>query len=99
MSMGLIGLVPQGDLTIRQHELVSYLALGLTNAMIGAAMGVSPNTVRNQLATLFTRFDVSNRAELLATCIARQSVRPQFASGTGYGNSAPASKPIVSGQP
>lgn len=52
-------------LTMRQQELISYVRLGLTNQLIATALGISPNTVRNQLAELFRLCGVSNRAELV----------------------------------
>jgi DNA-binding CsgD family transcriptional regulator len=46
--------------------LVGYLQLGLTNREIALACGTSPNTVRNQLAALFRKAEVSTRTELVA---------------------------------
>lgn len=52
-------------LTPRQRELGQYVRLGYTNREIAAALGTSPNTVRNQLATLFHKMGASTRAELV----------------------------------
>jgi DNA-binding CsgD family transcriptional regulator len=52
-------------LTNREREIASYLRLGYTNRDIGCALGISPHTVRNQLAALFRKVEVSNRAELV----------------------------------
>lgn len=51
-------------LTRRQREIVDYLCLGYSNAEIATACGISPLTVRNQLAKLFERHDVATRTEL-----------------------------------
>jgi len=54
-----------GRLTPRQREIVEHVAMGHTNSAIAAAMGVSPNTLRNQLAAIFRRVGASNRADLV----------------------------------
>lgn len=61
-------LAPASDprLTARENELVRYVALGLTNREIALACGTSPNTVRNQLASVFRKVAVSTRSELVA---------------------------------
>lgn len=57
---------PDARLTPRENELVRYVALGLTNREIALACGTSPNTVRNQLASVFRKAAVSTRSELVA---------------------------------
>ncbi len=58
-----------GRLTPRQREIVEHVAMGHTNAAIAAAMGVSPNTLRNQLAAIFGRVGASNRADLVRLAV------------------------------
>jgi DNA-binding CsgD family transcriptional regulator len=53
-------------LTEREREIVEYARLGFTAAEIGSALGTSINTVRNQLARLYRKLGVANRAELVA---------------------------------
>lgn len=60
------GVPVRGALSARERDLVDYVALGLTNAQIGTALGTSPRTVRNQLSALYARLGASNRAELVA---------------------------------
>jgi DNA-binding CsgD family transcriptional regulator len=61
------GVVPAGlKLTPRENEIGRYLTLGYTNREIALALDTSPNTVRNQLASLFRKTEVSTRAELVA---------------------------------
>jgi len=55
-----------GHLSRNEASLVEYVALGLTNAEIALALGISPNTVRNRLSALYTKVGASNRAELIA---------------------------------
>jgi DNA-binding CsgD family transcriptional regulator len=42
------------------------VALGFTNREIALACGTSPHTVRNQLAAIFRKAEVTTRAELTA---------------------------------
>ena len=53
------------DLPPRQREIAAYVARGLRNAEVAALLGLSPLTVRNQLASIFRKLDVSTRAELV----------------------------------
>jgi DNA-binding CsgD family transcriptional regulator len=52
-------------LTAAEHKTVALVLRGLTNGEIGAALGISINTVRNRLAACFTKVGVSRRAELV----------------------------------
>ncbi len=51
-------------LTQRETEFVTLAVRGLQNSEIAVVSGVSVNTVRNTLARVFAKVDVSNRAEL-----------------------------------
>lgn len=52
-------------LTVRQREIAELVALGHTNEAIGEALEISPNTVRNHLAKMFTRLGAATRTELV----------------------------------
>ncbi|WP_181784116.1 helix-turn-helix transcriptional regulator [Pseudonocardia pini] len=54
------------SLTDRDREIVALVARGLTNPEIGAALHISPNTVKQTLKRIFTRTGVRSRAELAA---------------------------------
>jgi len=58
-------------LTPRQRELVEHVALGHTNLNIAAALGISPNTVRNMLTVVRRKLDAANRAELVRVAVLR----------------------------
>lgn len=58
-----------GRLTPRQRQIVEHVAMGHTNAEIATAMGLSPNTLRNHLAAIFTRVGASNRADLVRLAV------------------------------
>jgi DNA-binding CsgD family transcriptional regulator len=55
-----------GLLTPREAEVLRYVVLGFTNREVALACGTSPHTVRNQLASIFVKAEVSTRAELVA---------------------------------
>ncbi|HKO46314.1 MAG TPA: LuxR C-terminal-related transcriptional regulator [Polyangiaceae bacterium] len=51
-------------LSPREREFARYVCLGYSNKQIALACGLSPNTVRNRLASVYERLGVSTRAEL-----------------------------------
>lgn len=53
-------------LTDREREVLELLCLGYTNKEIAQACGTSPNTVRNQLVSVFGKLGASTRAEAVA---------------------------------
>lgn len=50
-------------LTGRQRELLPLLARGLTNREIAGVLGISEATVKNHVAAIFERLEISNRTE------------------------------------
>lgn len=52
---------PGRDLTERELEVLELLVQGLSNSEIGARLGVSPNTVKNHLRSIYGKLDVSTR--------------------------------------
>ncbi|MGZ3422531.1 MAG: LuxR C-terminal-related transcriptional regulator [Polyangiales bacterium] len=56
----------RADLSRRERDVLDYLCLGYTNREIATACGTSPNTVRNQLVSLFAKLGASTRAEAVA---------------------------------
>lgn len=59
------GTPPGVALTGRERELGDLVSRGYTNPEIALALGTSPHTVRNQLARLFVKLEVTTRAELV----------------------------------
>jgi DNA-binding NarL/FixJ family response regulator len=51
--------------TLRELEVMSLVAVGLSNDEIAQRLGVSPRTVESHLRTLFERFSVASRLELV----------------------------------
>jgi DNA-binding CsgD family transcriptional regulator len=58
-------------LTARQREIVEQVALGYTNADIGAVLELSANTVRNLLTEVRRRLGAANRAEVVRLAVLR----------------------------
>jgi transcriptional regulator EpsA len=56
-------------LSDREHEIVHWVRLGKTNYEISAILGISPNTVKNHLKRIFSKLDVSSRAQAVANYV------------------------------
>jgi DNA-binding CsgD family transcriptional regulator len=55
--------------TPREGEVLRLLQLGYTNPEIACALGTSPNTVRNQVASLLAKVGATTRAELVGLTV------------------------------
>ena len=64
------------DLTSRQLQIVELVGRGLRNREIAAVCGTSPNTVRNQLVSIFEKLEVTTRGELIARAAASGLLTP-----------------------
>jgi DNA-binding CsgD family transcriptional regulator len=64
------------DLTSRQLQIVELVGRGLRNREIAAVCGTSPNTVRNQLVSIFEKLGVTTRGELIARAAASGLLTP-----------------------
>ncbi len=62
-----------------ERQLLALVAAGLTNRQIAAQTGKSPNTIRNQLATLIHRLGVATRASAVAKAMTLGLIEPQTA--------------------
>lgn len=65
-------------LTVRQREVVDYVAVGLSNAEIAQALGLSVHSVRNHLVRIFAAVGASNRADVVrrAVLLPEPAARP-----------------------
>jgi DNA-binding NarL/FixJ family response regulator len=63
----LSGAEPESDLalTLREQEVLSLLADGLSNSQIGDRLHLSPRTVEKYVSSLLRKTNTSNRAELV----------------------------------
>lgn len=53
------------ELTEREHEILALLAQGLTNSAIAERLSLSVKTVRNRVSDIFSKLQVSDRAEAI----------------------------------
>jgi two-component system, NarL family, response regulator YdfI len=58
-------------LSARERELMELVATGLSNKAIARALGVSINTVKYHLASVFTKLDARTRAEAVSAAARR----------------------------
>ena len=52
------------DLTLRESEIVSFVAKGKCDKIIARDLDISPNTVKNHLCHIYNKLDVANRFQL-----------------------------------
>ena len=55
--------VERGPLTERESEVLGLLAKGLANKQIAVALGISEHTVKFHVSSIYTKLNVTNRAE------------------------------------
>lgn len=53
-------------LTLRERQIVSLVAQGLTNAEIGAELWITQNSVKQALKRMFRKLEVATRTEMVA---------------------------------
>lgn len=76
--------LPLGDmLTAREHEILSLLGTGLSNADIGARLNLASSTIKWYLKQLFTKLNVHNRVQAL------NRIRELQLGGTGSTHLSP----------
>jgi DNA-binding CsgD family transcriptional regulator len=58
--------VPLGTLSERERQIMVWVAMGKTNPEIGCILRISEFTVKNHMKSIFSKLDVSNRAQAVA---------------------------------
>lgn len=58
---------PPGDLTLRELEVLTFVALGASNAQIAALLVVSPRTISTHVERILRKLDVKRRAAAALT--------------------------------
>jgi transcriptional regulator EpsA len=56
----------QEDFSEREREVLRWIKQGKTNQEIGQILQISPNTVKNHLKRIFTKLDVTTRAQAVS---------------------------------
>lgn len=70
----------QVRLSAREREILSFLAKGNSNKEIARVLGISVGTVKNYVASLLQRFEVTSRGKLLsAICLNHPSLMEKLA--------------------
>lgn len=54
------------DLSSREREVLRFVAQGLSNKEIGAALSLSPHTIKSHLRSILDKLQLRNRAEVAA---------------------------------
>ena len=70
-----IEMLPSGELSERQVEVLRLAAKGFSNRDIAKMLGVSLDCIKEHLKLVFTRFNAATRTEAVAIAVARGFVR------------------------
>jgi DNA-binding NarL/FixJ family response regulator len=60
------------SLSLRERQIVEALLVGCTNKEIAQRLGVSDQTIKNQLTTLYRKLGVNGRLELAVWAMERR---------------------------
>ncbi len=60
------GVSAGAPLSEREHQIMTWVAMGKTNPEIGCILCISEFTVKNHLKSIFSKLDVTNRAQAVA---------------------------------
>ncbi len=64
-------------LSLRELQVLTYLSQGQTNKEIACQLGISPQTVKNHLASLFRKLGVEDRTQAVLVALQRGWIRMQ----------------------
>ena len=63
-------------LSLRQLETLTYIAKGFSNKEVADILGISIDTVKDYLKTIYTRLGVSTRAEAVSLAVSLGAIKP-----------------------
>ena len=64
---------PLDPLTAREQEVLEWILSGRSNREIAASLFISESTVKTHARNIFSKYDVTSRAELISTLLRRQN--------------------------
>ena len=67
--------LPCDELTAREHEVLTLVVEGVSNAEIARRLGIAGGTVKNHISSIFEKLGVTQRTEAVAVAIRRGIVR------------------------
>lgn len=63
------------SLTSREEEVLTYIAKGFNRAEIAQSLGISAHTIATHIRTIYSKLDISSRAEATVEAIRRGLIR------------------------
>ena len=75
VALKLAEFTPRADLTAREQEVLAYVAKGLGNKEIAAAIGRSTETVKAHLEAIFQKLDARDRTHAVTIALQRGIIR------------------------
>ena len=63
------------SLTVREQEVLELILSGKSNREIAITLFISENTVKTHARSIFSKYDVGSRAELISTLLKNQTLR------------------------
>lgn len=69
IDVGFVNRIVDLPITVREKEILIYLAMGKTNKEISQCLMLSPSTIRNHISNIFTKLKISNRSQATAIAI------------------------------
>jgi len=70
------------SLSEKELSLLDYLVKGLTNKQIGAEMFLSPQTIKSQLSSIYTKMHVTSRTQAVIKAIEAKLINKNRRSGS-----------------
>ncbi|NLN56303.1 MAG: helix-turn-helix transcriptional regulator [Clostridiales bacterium] len=68
------GIKTLDPLTVREQEVLQQILLGKSNRKIASDLFISESTVKTHTRNIFSKYDVTSRAELISTLLKNQNV-------------------------
>ena len=68
------GIGPVHPMTLRELEVLSWVAEGYSNKLIGAQLAISERTVRNHLTSIMNKLSVFDRTHAVVTAVRHGSL-------------------------